>query len=247
MTHARTQRAGCVIRHARARTHPCARHDRTGRGLGAQVLLRELHAVGQAAAAARIHQDCGFDCEPPFAPAVLAEAGGAAEAGADEFLRMDDVPIAFVDSEPALVACTALLAAAPVVSLDAEWKPGDASRAAIVQLATPTHCFVLDLIGLSATCAPALDSCLARVLAGGTERVVVGLGVADDFAKLRRSYPMLSCFSRATRVLDLGRLARRAASAMPAASLSALCARYLGKPLDKTVRPHAHAHARMRE
>ena len=208
------------------------------------MLLRELHAVGQAAAAARIHHDCGFDCEPPFAPPERAETGGAADAGADAFLRMDDVPIAFVDSEPALLACAALLAAAPVVSLDAEWKPGDASRAAIVQLATPTHCFVLDLIGLSATCAPALDSCLARVLAGGTERVVVGLGVADDFAKLRRSYPMLSCFSRATRVLDLGRLARRAAPAMPAASLCALCARYLGKPLDKTVRPHTHAHSR---
>jgi prolyl-tRNA editing enzyme YbaK/EbsC (Cys-tRNA(Pro) deacylase) len=134
-----------------------------------------------------------------------------------------------------------------VLGLDAEWKP-TARRAgpsmqsggsgavtmakpgprpvSIVQIASRTHCVLLDLLallrpgssatsvaaggGAAAALTPeeeAVDALLSEVFRGAAV-LPIGFCWGGDMRKLRSSYPQLPCLARAARVLDVRHLAQ---------------------------------------
>jgi hypothetical protein len=81
----------------------------------------------------------------------------------------------------------------PVVGLDGEWKPGSRTPVSILQVATRTDAFVVDLFATAPPDAPAcdaLDAFLADLL--GSETVYkLGFSFGYDLTRMRASYPHL--------------------------------------------------------
>lgn len=77
-------------------------------------------------------------------------------------------------------------------------------------------------------------------LFSNTQIAVLGFGVSEDLLRLAASYPTMACFSRISSVVDLSGLAKLAFPAewgsgyqSGLGSLSKLCERVLGLPLNK--------------
>ena len=103
------------------------------------------------------------------------------------------------------------------VGLDVEWPPfhskGKKARAAIFQIAVPSHAFLFDLQTLLASGSDSplhdrLDVLLKRILASPS-MLKLGYGFKQDASILRRSFPSMQAFSCISPIIDLDRLAAR--------------------------------------
>ena len=93
----------------------------------------------------------------------------------------------------------------PIVGLDGEWKPGNNTPVSILQVATRTEVFVLDLLAMAPSESPAcdaLDSLLGDMLQ--SQRVYkLGFGFAYDLTRMKASYPHLRCLRASPVVASL--------------------------------------------
>lgn len=143
------------------------------------------------------------------------------------------VSITFADSESGIADAMRAVAAHGICGIDAEWRPsvgsgGGQTAAAIVQIATATQVFVLDLWAVaSGRLPPAVLAPLHGVL-GDVEITKVGFGFKQDQQRLQAVTP-----SMALQVRNLIDLQNIVPSAWRKASLSKLTEAVLGKPLSK--------------
>ncbi|KAH9126977.1 hypothetical protein AeMF1_002653 [Aphanomyces euteiches] len=146
-------------------------------------------------------------------------------------------PVVVVDSLASVQDCVTHLMASPTVGLDCEWRSVfDASAttnqsAALLQLASATHAYVIDVMTLTAASNDVAT--LFAPLFESTAVLKLGLDVRGDFRSLG--------VQRASPVLDLQtveKAIRRVATPNEGAktSLSDLSLQYLGLPMDKRVR-----------
>ena len=188
------------------------------------------------------------------AAALSAAAEDAAASDLENYLQLGvdlHSQVHFVDSPQQLASVAAALRGAAALGLDAEWRSetvrpvggrggeddgeGAKSRVALLQLATATQVFLLDLPALATQCPAALSQTLEAALGGP---LLLGVGVANDLAKCAADWPAVPAFaSRAARPVDL-RLAWRAARGeeAPPGGLAGAARVALGKPLDKRPR-----------
>lgn len=81
----------------------------------------------------------------------------------------------------------------PVVGLDGEWKPGSRTPVSILQVATRTDAFVVDLFAVAPAASPAcdaFDAFLAELLSSETV-YKLGFSFGYDLSRMRASYPHL--------------------------------------------------------
>jgi hypothetical protein len=146
--------------------------------------------------------------------------------------------------------CTTKAAVSSCIGLDCEWLPGPkggkASSVALLQLATPTTAYLLDLQLLCRPWLPydadmdeaeaAVDAALRPVF-NDSRLSFVGFGIAGDLAKLARSFPHMPCFravAAAVEIRTLLSLAFPHSKQFPqAVGLSQLCERLFGRRLNK--------------
>eukprot|EP00873_Tetraselmis_striata_P027412 jgi/Tetstr1/447676/TSEL_035034.t1 len=179
--------------------------------------------------------------------------------------RAVGAPVAVVDSEAGMAGFAAAVAqemarqrggsaVSGCLGLDCEWAPGPdggrASPVALLQLATPSAVYLLDLQSL---CRPWLEpsaqmnaaeaavEAALRPMFCDAEATVVGFGVESDLRKLARSFPHMPCFSAAAGAVDVRTLlaltspqvSMKQRRGLQAMGLSQVCLRVLGRPLDK--------------
>jgi uncharacterized protein with PIN domain/prolyl-tRNA editing enzyme YbaK/EbsC (Cys-tRNA(Pro) deacylase) len=187
------------------------------------------------------------------AAALSAAAEDAAASDLETYLQLGvdlHTAVLFVDAPHQLAAVASALRGATALGLDAEWRSetvrpvggrsdedGDEakSRVALLQLATATHVFLLDLPALATSCPALLSETLEGALGGP---LLLGVGVAQDLAKCAADWPAVPAFaSTSARPVDL-RLAWRAARGedAPPGGLAGAARAALGKPLDKRPR-----------
>ena len=81
----------------------------------------------------------------------------------------------------------------PVVGLDGEWKPGSRTPVSILQVATRTDAFVVDLFAVAPAASPAcdaFDAFLGELLSSETV-YKLGFSFGYDLSRMRASYPHL--------------------------------------------------------
>ena len=218
-------------------------------------LIDTAVASGQAAIALDLVDRFGF-ADVYDADALTAAAEGAAAADAETYLALGvdlDQDVHFVDKPEQLQAMALALEGAHALGLDAEWRsdvgqpPAEGAaedsphrnRVALLQVATSTAVFLIDIPALATTCPDALSNALMPALCGP---VLVGVGVAADLSKCASDWPQVRAFvqaysGRRARPADL-RLAWRAARCedAPPGGLAGAARVALGKPLDKRPR-----------
>ena len=187
------------------------------------------------------------------AAALSAAAEDAAAADLETYLQLGvdlQTQVLFVDAAHQLATVASALRGATALGLDAEWRSetvrpvggrseedgdGAKSRVALLQLATATQVFLLDLPALATSCPALLSQTLEAALGGP---LLLGVGVSNDLAKCAADWPAVPAFaSKAARPVDL-RLAWRAARGeeAPPGGLAGAARTALGKPLDKRPR-----------
>ncbi|XP_063863112.1 exonuclease mut-7 homolog isoform X3 [Scylla paramamosain] len=161
-------------------------------------------------------------------------------------LTVSEEDIILVDTIEEFEMCAGHLKASPLLSVDAEWKPtfgtGPVEHAALLQFATATKVFLLDLIVLQ----PLLKDChwqsIGQLFAN-PEILKLGYGIRSDFKVLSNLHEeMKRGISCAKKITDLnitkGILLERypnifVYSEEKHKGLSDLVYRCFGKPLDK--------------
>ena len=198
---------------------------------------------------ARTARDFGLDVEQHVGVVAVDAALVAARARRDQCLPLG-IPrasVRVISHTRDIDAIDAGLSEDTYVGLDTEWvgivARGETSKTAVVQLAGSTSVFLVDMVSLSASAEAleALDAVLVRVCG---RSVVCGFGAGDDLRRVSASYPSLTWAKRVPRLLDVQTLASRVLGTPPhqkanskiAWSLSHVCERVLGSPLDKDER-----------
>ncbi|TYZ58102.1 hypothetical protein PybrP1_006694 [[Pythium] brassicae (nom. inval.)] len=127
---------------------------------------------------------------------------------------------------------------ARLVGLDVEWKPttsriSNQTVASILQIATTTRVFVIDLLMLHEN-EFLFEHFLPRLLSS-PQLLKVGFGFDSDMKVLHQSFPERSAFLHVAPFLELSSLVLKAFGASAGKSLSTAATRVLGKPLDKSM------------
>ncbi|WIA30602.1 hypothetical protein OEZ86_000682 [Tetradesmus obliquus] len=210
-------------------------------------LVRDMAEVGEAALAHEYRKQLQLpESVLKVDPAAIA---AQEEARRQQYMQLElpQGSLLFVDDEATLLQAAQLLAGSDVVGLDVEWKPshmaGEASPAALLQLATRKAALLFDLLALAPHHPTALDACLAPIFES-PEVLKLGFGLTGDLAKLAGSWPEVQAFKVVAGVLDLrplwvayGVANRQKGGSVRLLSdvgLSTLCSTLLGKPLDKS-------------
>lgn len=111
----------------------------------------------------------------------------------DGYAEMPKIPIYFIRSEQDVESMN--IDKNEVVALDSEWRTPlgkfQHTKSAILQIATPSAVFIIDLIALHQS--TELDSKLFQVF-GSSQIMKLGIGFDGDLGKLRESYPDMICF-----------------------------------------------------
>ena len=172
--------------------------------------------------------------------------------------------VVFADDAQSLRRATRCLSRDAVIGLDTEWRPDSASgknKTSLLQLAGRRSAALLDVPRLCATCAPdeILEALHAILCAPrewtqppgdgdeGSDRkrseppLVLGFGLAEDLRRAARSWPasLGRAFAAIPRAVCLQTLCAsspvcRGAGLARLPGLSAVAARFLGAPLDKS-------------
>lgn len=102
----------------------------------------------------------------------------------------------------------------PIVGLDTEWKPGD-NPVSILQVATRTEAFVVDLFAVTPSGSPAcqaFDAFLGDMLSSDTV-LKLGFSFETDLSGLRTSYPHLTSLGgKSIAMVDVKQLAYSASA-----------------------------------
>ncbi|KAK9829035.1 hypothetical protein WJX72_003549 [[Myrmecia] bisecta] len=213
-----------------------------------EQLVKSMLLAGEVALAEEYRQQ--FDLDPDVIRIDAAQLAAQDDLLAQTYLQLPLPPgaVHFVDDEAGIARAADALREVDAVGLDVEWQPNHvagqtSSPASLLQVASRTHVFVIDLIRLHNS--PALDACLAGLLQ--SEGVLkLGCALAGDLKKVAASYPHLGAFQSATRMLDLTgpwRLYMAATDRQTMVSrrstvsigLSAMAQSVLGKPLNKSM------------
>lgn len=176
----------------------------------------------------------------------LPHAGAEEEATGCYSLTLSDEDIILVDSMAKFEECVAALRASPLLGIDAEWKPifgtGPVEQAALLQFATPSKVYLLDLISLQ----PLLEDChwqsIGELFSNPKIRKL-GYGINSDYKVLSDLHPeMQKGIHSSKKVTDLdirkGVLLDRYPNIFSYADekhkgLSDMVYRCFGLPLDK--------------
>ena len=172
--------------------------------------------------------------------------------------------VVFADDAQSLRRATRCLSRDTVIGLDTEWRPDSASgknKTSLLQLAGRRSAALLDVPRLCATCAPdVILEALHAILCAprewtqppgdgdeGSDRkrseppIVLGFGLAEDLRRAARSWPAslgraLAAIPRAVclQTLCASSPVCRGAGLARLPGLSAVAARFLGAPLDKS-------------
>ncbi len=161
----------------------------------------------------------------------------------------DDVGVVIVDDEASAALAHEALGAAVMVGLDAEWRPAALSSAEhrepliqVLQVATERSVFLFDMTSPSA---PSFDGILSALFSDPA-KLKIGFGLREDMRRIKSYSPALQACNVAN-LMDL--MSLPIAATLPDAperseeagkktgkshrGLSGLCARVLGKPLNK--------------
>mmetsp|Transcript_52615 Transcript_52615/g.104422 ORF Transcript_52615/g.104422 Transcript_52615/m.104422 type:complete len:525 (+) Transcript_52615:97-1671(+) len=179
---------------------------------------------------------------PPDAVAVVTEARQRARAA---YLCLPEgFQVHMVDSEAAVAGMTEALAGVQAVGYDVENMPTDGLRAMLLQLATPTAAYLIDLPALSgsAILADAITNLLST-----PSIAKVGFDSGRDLHHVGQVLPNVArCLQRGSvpglqdvRDLEAARIATERGvgrkQARDGIGLSSLAERHLGKPLNKAM------------
>ena len=107
----------------------------------------------------------------------------------------------------------------PVVGMDGEWKPGSRTPVSILQIATRTDAFVVDLFAVAkreapADCQQAFDSFLHELLTS-EDVYKLGFSFGYDLTRMKASYPHLASLrnqSEPRQLVDVKQLAHAASA-----------------------------------
>lgn len=154
------------------------------------------------------------------------------------YLHLDDLcieDVVWVDEVNGLYDATLHLEEFKVVGLDSEWKPnyekGSApNKVSIMQIASETKVYILDLIKLYDSVPDSLNQCLSRIL--HSSRILkLGYNFQCDIKQLAYSYQDLQCFEHYEMLLDIQNVFKEHRG-----GLSGLAEKVLGRGLNKTRR-----------
>ncbi|XP_027114797.2 uncharacterized protein [Coffea arabica] len=154
------------------------------------------------------------------------------------YLHLDDLcieDVVWVDEVDGLRDATFHLEEFKVVGLDSEWKPnyekGSApNKVSIMQIASETKVYILDLIKLYDSDPDSLNQCLSRIL--HSSRILkLGYNFQCDIKQLAYSYQDLQCFEHYEMLLDIQNVFKEHRG-----GLSGLAEKVLGRGLNKTRR-----------
>uniref|UniRef100_A0A7S4D4X0 3'-5' exonuclease domain-containing protein n=1 Tax=Heterosigma akashiwo TaxID=2829 RepID=A0A7S4D4X0_HETAK len=226
-----------------------------GRALARALLARPPPGAPDAGLRAVCRLGLGDD--PEFAPLLSAPMDELLADSANDKVRkspvQEDGPILslpdplpdvrVVDSMAGLLAMEQRLmfisgAECLQVGLDAEWRPFSneqkPTKCALLQVASRTHIFLLDLLGLEEEedSSKKLD-CLLSWLFSSPEILKLGYGFQGDVERLRWSYPGKNCyFCRIANFFDL-KIFQDQPHRDLGQGLQGLCKKILGAALDK--------------
>ncbi|CAN4110989.1 unnamed protein product [Withania somnifera] len=154
------------------------------------------------------------------------------------YLQLDELSIkevVWVDEVNGLLDATCHIEECKAVGVDCEWKPNyekgsSSNKVSIMQIASDTKVFILDLIKLYKDAPDVLDDCLTRIL--HSPRVLkLGYNFQCDVKQLALSYRQLQCFKHYDMLLDIQNVFKE-----PRGGLSGLAKKILGTGLNKTRR-----------
>ncbi|KAL3515978.1 hypothetical protein ACH5RR_022880 [Cinchona calisaya] len=154
------------------------------------------------------------------------------------YLHLDDFfieDVVWVDEMNGLYDATCHLEESKVVGLDCEWKPNyekgsKPNKVSIMQIASETKVYILDLIKLYGSVPDSLNECLSRIL--HSSRILkLGYNFQCDIQQLACSYQDLQCFEHYEMLLDIQNVFKE-----PRGGLSALAEKVFGRGLNKTRR-----------
>ncbi|XP_010528921.1 PREDICTED: uncharacterized protein LOC104805911 isoform X2 [Tarenaya hassleriana] len=154
------------------------------------------------------------------------------------FLCLNDLAVEdvnWVDEVDELRKATSYLEGCRVVGVDCEWKPNHIkgskpNKVSIMQIASDSKVFILDLIKLSNDASEILDECLTQILQS-CRILKLGYNFLCDIKQLAHSYEDLECFKRYDMLLDIQNVFKE-----PCGGLSGLTKKILGVGLNKTRR-----------
>lgn len=154
------------------------------------------------------------------------------------YLHLDDFcieDVLWVDDINGLYDATCHLEECKVVGLDCEWKPNyekgsQPNKVSIMQIASETKVYILDLIKLYERVPDSLNECLSRIL--HSSRILkLGYNFQCDIQQLAHSYRDLQCFDHYEMLLDIQNVFKE-----PRGGLSGLAEKVFGRGLNKTRR-----------
>lgn len=154
------------------------------------------------------------------------------------YLHLDDLcieDVVWVDEVNGLCDAAFHLEECKVVGLDCEWKPNyekgsAANKVSIMQIASETKVYILDLIKLYESVPDSLNQCLSRIL--HSSRILkLGYNFQCDIKQLAQSYQDLHCFEHYEMLLDIQNVFKEHRG-----GLSGLAEKVLGRGLNKTRR-----------
>lgn len=155
--------------------------------------------------------------------------------------------VVIVTSVEEFTKCMSLLMESPVIAMDSEWKPtfgiGSAEQASLLQMATQSRVFLLDLVALQPLLEDSHWSCIGHLFSN-PKITKIGYGIRGDFKILAKLHSEVQKgFANAKNVIDLdqikGILVEDYPEVFPHNSsnykgLTDLVYRCFGLPLDKT-------------
>lgn len=153
-------------------------------------------------------------------------------------LRLDELcveDVVWVDEIDGLHTATCQIEESKLVGLDCEWKPNyikgnKPNKVSIMQIASETKVYILDLIKLHGSAPDILDDCLTRIL--HSPRILkLGYNFKCDVQQLSHSYEDLKCFKHYEMLLDIQNVFKEYQG-----GLSGLALKVLGRSLNKTRR-----------
>eukprot|EP00252_Welwitschia_mirabilis_P021812 TRINITY_DN5709_c0_g1_i4.p1 TRINITY_DN5709_c0_g1~~TRINITY_DN5709_c0_g1_i4.p1 ORF type:complete len:570 (-),score=87.26 TRINITY_DN5709_c0_g1_i4:217-1926(-) len=148
-----------------------------------------------------------------------------------ELISEEDVH--WVDTAGALVNASKHFCSVNIAAIDCEWKPdamGTKNKVSILQIASKTKVYIIDLVKLYKEERSVLEKCLKEFFQC-SEILKIGYALHNDMGRLLHSYGDIACFQCCMPVLDLQRLCNSSLG-----GLSGLSKLIVGKYLNKATR-----------
>eukprot|EP00116_Pleurobrachia_bachei_P001333 sb/3461595/ len=155
------------------------------------------------------------------------------------YLTLDETfPIVFIDSTSLLRGMKDHIIASgdTPIGYDSEWRfsgDGDSPPVSIIQISTPSACFLLDIPSLLQNTS---ETDLFLFASSLHSRIIIGYGLSQDLTKIASTWPSLGvAITTKCRIIDFLTAHKHIRISQPTSpGLSGLCKLLLGGELDKT-------------